>query len=467
MPSKPGKPATARNRCTLGIVFFTLFLDLVGFSIIFPLFPAILDNYLPNGPNDGSLLGQLVAPFFEWAERSGATNPKFMTSILFGGIIGSLYSILQFLCAPIWGAYSDLIGRRKVLLITISGLALSYAVWFFAASFWVLILARVLGGIMGGNLSVATAAVADVTSRKERSGGMAGVGIAFSLGLIIGPAIGGFSSVIDLTEMAPGLAVIGVNPFSFPAGISFILSILNLIWVYHAFKETLPSLSNRETAASPRSDPFNIAQNKIRQTEPILVRETFKIPILRLFQNSSPAIRRTSLIHLIFMLAFSGMEFTLTFIAVERFAFTPVKNALMFVFIGFFIILIQGGIVRPMSGKGHEKCLAIIGGVMGILAFLLLSKSLWLGTFLGALTLMAFSIGLVSPTLNALISLYSKDHEQGQILGIFRSVGSLGRSVGPLLAAFIYFSYGSTGTYLFGAAIIVLPVMLALSLPAN
>ena len=155
-----------QGKRTLGIIFLTLFIDLVGFSIIFPLFPAMLDYYLPNGAGDGSLLGQLIAPLSAMAERSGAEDPRFMTAVLFGGILGSLYSILQFICAPLWGAYSDRVGRRKVLLITIAGLALSYAAWFFAASFWVLVLARVLGGAMGGNLSVATAAVADSTTRE-------------------------------------------------------------------------------------------------------------------------------------------------------------------------------------------------------------------------------------------------------------------------------------------------------------
>lgn len=454
MPTDPTDPAAATAKRTLGIVFLTLFLDLVGFSIIFPLFPAMLDYYLPNGAGDGSLLGQLIAPLFEWAERSGAENPKFMTSVLFGGILGSLYSILQFVCAPLWGAYSDRVGRRKVLLITIAGLALSYAAWFFAASFWVLVLARVLGGIMGGNLSVATAAVADVTSKEKRSSGMAIVGIAFGLGFIIGPAIGGLSSIINLAELAPGLTQFGVNPFSAPAAISFVLAIVNLIWVSRAFKETLPSMNGGTRAVASASSPTDNSAAK-----------KFKLPVFHLFQSACPATRRTNLIYLIFMLAFSGMEFTLTFLAVERFAFTPVKNGMMFVFVGFVMVLVQGGIVRRMSGKGREKTLAIVGLVMGVLAFIFLAKSAALGLFFGALALMAFSVGLVSPTLSALVSLYTEEHEQGQALGVFRSAGSLARAIGPLVAAFVYFSYGSASTYFFGAAIIVLPVLLSLSLP--
>ena len=226
-----------------------------------------------------------------------------MTAVLFGGILGSLYSILQFICAPLWGAYSDRVGRRKVLLITIAGLALSYAAWFFAASFWVLVLARVLGGAMGGNLSVATAAVADSTTREKRSSGLAIIGIAFGLGFIVGPGIGGLFAKINLLEIAPSLGQFGVNPFSVPALVSFALALTNLIWVARSFKETLP-IENRGKANSDRKG----------------------VPVFRMFKSRCLETRRTNLVYLLYMLAFSGMEFTLTFLAVERFQFS-VENA--------------------------------------------------------------------------------------------------------------------------------------------
>lgn len=432
---KPGKH-------TLGIIFLTLFLDLVGFSIIFPLFPAMLDYYLPNGAGDGSLLGQLIVPLSAWAERSGAEDPRFMTAVLFGGILGSLYSILQFICAPLWGAYSDRVGRRKVLLITIAGLALSYAAWFFAASFWVLVLARVLGGAMGGNLSVATAAVADCTTREKRSSGLAIIGIAFGLGFIVGPGIGGLFAKINLLEIAPSLGQFGVNPFSVPALVSFALALTNLIWVARSFKETLPTEKRGKVNSDRKS-----------------------VPVFRMFKSRYPETRRTNLVYLLYMLAFSGMEFTLTFLAVERFQFSPAQNGGMFVFIGFVLILVQGGIVRRLAGPVGEKRLAVTGIACGIAAFLILAVALNLGLFFGALALMAFSIGLVSPTLSALVSLYTKEEEQGAAIGVFRSAGSLARAIGPLLAAFAYFAYGSKSAYLFGAVIVILPFILALKLP--
>lgn len=435
-------PNTKGNRSRLGVIFLTLFLDLVGFSIIFPLFPAMLDYYLPSGDGGHSLLGQLIAPLANWAERSGAADPRFMTAVLFGGILGSLYSILQFICAPLWGAYSDRVGRRKVLLITISGLALSYILWFFAASFWVLVLARVLGGAMGGNLSVATAAVADTTTRAKRSSGLAIIGIAFGLGFIVGPAIGGVFALIDLTEIAPSLKAFGVNPFSVPALVSLTLTAVNLAWVYRRFEETLPESKRGQAKPEPRG-----------------------LAVFRIFQCPEPATRRTNFVYLIYMLAFSGMEFTLTFLAVERFAFSPAQNGGMFVFIGFILVLVQGGIVRRLATPVGEKRLALAGLACGVAAFLALAMAMQLGLFFGALALMAFSIGLASPTLSALVSLYSNESDQGANLGIFRSAGSLARAIGPLVAAFVYFVYGSKSAYLFGAVVVILPLVMALKLP--
>jgi MFS family permease len=442
MPESAEQIESKSSRSRLGVIFLTLFLDLVGFSIIFPLFPAMLDYYLPDGAGDGSLLGQLITPLASWAEQSGADNPKFMTAVLFGGILGSLYSILQFICAPIWGAYSDRVGRRKALLITITGMALSYAAWFFAASFWVLVLARVLGGAMGGNLSVATAAVADTTTREKRSSGLAIIGIAFGLGFIVGPAIGGLFSKINLVEIMPSLASYGVNPFSIPALVSLILCVINIVWVCRRFDETLPE-SKRGHVAPERKG----------------------LPIFRIFQCPEPATRRANFVYLIYMLAFSGMEFTLTFLAVERFHFSPAQNGGMFVFIGFILILVQGGIVIRLASPVGEKQLAVAGLFCGVAAFLALAMAVKLGAFFGALALMAFSIGLVSPTMSALVSLYSTEADQGANLGVFRSSGSLARAIGPLVAAFVYFAYGSQSAYFFGAIVVLIPLAMALPLP--
>lgn len=442
MKKQSQSPRASGTSGRLGIIFLTLFLDLAGFSIIFPLFPSMLEYYLPHGEGGESALGRLIHRLNNLAEASGAADPKFMTTVLFGGILGSLYSLLQFISAPLWGAYSDRVGRRKVLLITTAGMAGSYAVWLFGASFWILIGARVLGGIMGGNLSVATAAVADITSREKRSSGLALVGIAFGLGFIVGPAIGGLFALIDLTQLAPQLTAIGIHPFSAPAFISLILALLNFIWIFRSFNETLPE-SKRNLPDSKRKS----------------------LLVFRIFRSPNPSIRRTNLVYLVYMLAFSGMEFTLSFLAVERFAFSPTQNGGMFVFIGLILIFVQGGIVRQLAGPIGEKRLALTGLLFGLVAFFSLALALKLGAFFGALTLMAFSIGLVSPTMSALVSLYSNESDQGLNLGVFRSAGSLARVVGPLAAAFAYFVYGSQSSYFFGALLLLIPLSMAITLP--
>ena len=135
-----------RPRSVLGLVFLTVFLDIVGFSVIFPLFPGMLDYYFTAEGAD-SLIGQVVSGLQEFAG-----DDRNAVQTLFGGLLGSVYGLLQFVFATVWGGLSDRIGRRPVLLITLSGTFLAYLLWAAAASFWVLVLARVLGGAMAGNI---------------------------------------------------------------------------------------------------------------------------------------------------------------------------------------------------------------------------------------------------------------------------------------------------------------------------
>lgn len=421
----------------LGIIFLTIFIDLVGFSIIFPLFPAMLDYYLPREGAD-SLLGQFVV-WLASITQGGNGSTTFLTHVLFGGILGSLYSILQFVFSPIWGGISDRVGRRKVLLYTIAGTTFSYLLWFFSGSFWLLVISRIISGITSGNLAVATAAVADVTGREKRSSGMALVGVAFGLGFLFGPAIGGFSALIDLTKSYPGLIRWGVNPFSVPALLACLLSLINLIWVAAKFGETLAPENRRQSTGTVSR-------------------------VAQIFSPSDPQVRRTTLVYFIFILALSGMEFTLTFLAAERLGYAPADNALMFLFIGFILILVQGGIVRRLAPKIGEKPLVLFGFVSGVIAFALLAFALKWPPFYIGLGLLALSAGLCTPTLSSLVSLYSGDDEQGKNLGAFRSAGSLARAFGPLAAAGLYWYFGSQTSYLAGAAVILLPLLLAMPL---
>ncbi len=422
----------SRKRAT-GVIFLTLFVDLAGFSIIFPLFPAMLDWYLPR-EGTGSVLGQLVSFLSGFAVRQSADS-HYLTVVLFGGILGSLYSFLQFIMSPVWGRLSDRYGRRPIMLFSIAGTFLGYLLWIFSGSFLLLVLSRFINGAMAGNISVATAAISDVTSKEKRAKGMALVGVAFALGFILGPALGGFTSGIDL-GYSQDPAPFALNPFSAPAVVAAILAAINFFWVLLKFEETLPP----EKRGSGNSGS-------------------------RLQRPKQPEIWRTIQVYFTFLLAFSGMEFTLTFLASERLDYGPTQNAYIFLFVGFILILVQGGLVRRLAPRIGEKNLCMVGLLAGPLGLVALSQANGVGLFYTGLALMGLGIGLASPTLTSLVSLYATSQEQGKHLGSFRSAGSLARAIGPICAALLYWRFGSATAYIAAALFVLISVVLAFKLP--
>lgn len=431
--------ATQDRRRALKAIFLTLFLDLIGFSIIFPLFPAMLAWYAENDADSSTL--RFFLGLIEHLQRfSGGGGGEAVPIVLFGGLLGSIYAVLQFLAAPLWGTLSDRFGRKPVLVVCIVGIALSYLGWFVAGSFLILILARILGGIMAGNISVATAAVADVTDEKTRSRGMALIGIAFGLGFILGPALGGLSAMWNLQESFPSLY--GVNPFSFPALLAFLLSMANLFWVFLAFHETLPK-SRRGASLTART------------INPLKVLDAFRFPGAGV----------TIISYFVFLLIFSGIEFTLTFLAAERLGFTPMDNGFMFIFIGVTLALVQGGYVRRKAHRVGEKKMAIQGMVWIMPGLLLTGTTGSTLQLYAGLFCIAVGSAMTTPCLTSLVSLFTPATEQGKILGVFRSMGALSRAVGPIVACLIYWQLGARTAYVLGAAAMLVPVLIAVTIP--
>ena len=425
----------------LKIVFLTMFLDLVGFSIIFPMFPAMAKYYLEVDKDNFFLSGMMnLIGSIQSMTTSTDGSPQMSTIVLFGGLLGALYSLLQFVAAPLWGGLSDRIGRRPVLLVSVFGLFLSYVIWMFSGSFTLLIAARFIGGLMSGNLSIATAVVSDVTDEKNRAKGMAVVGIAFALGFVFGPALGGILSMYNPIAHFPQWEVFGINPFSTPALLAAVLSLINFISIWKRFPETLKKDEEHKTTRS--NNPFKLFK-------PVPVR----------------GVNLTNLAYFLFITAFSGMEFTLTFLAVERLGYTSMDNAYMFVFIGFIIGMVQGGYVRRKAHQvgeikmGFQGLIAIIPGLV-LLAFAMNGAMLYAGLFF-----LALGSAMAIPCLTTLISFYSPKHLQGQSHGIFRSLGALGRVVGPIYASLVYWKFGSANAYLIGAVLILIPAAVTKMLP--
>ncbi len=432
-------PLGKEAKSTVKIVFLTLFLDLIGFSIIFPLFPSLAEYYLRTD-SDNFLLQNLFGALNAFASIGGSTISSI---VLFGGILGALYSVLQFVAAPFWGSLSDKYGRKPILVISVFGLFVSYVLWFFSGSFTLLIIARVIGGLMGGNISAATAAVADVTDRSNRSKGMAFVGIAFALGFIFGPAIGGLLSLVNLSELYPSLESFGINPFSMPALFAAVLSLINLIFIMKSFKETLPKENRSNIESHQRS------ANPLKLFKPLPYRE----------------VNLTNYAYFFFIAAFSGMEFTLTFLALERLGYSSMDNAYMFIFIGLILAFVQGGYVRRKANIIGEKSMALrgLGFIIPGLLFIAFANSsflLYVGLFF-----LATGSAMAIPTLTSLVSLYTPMESQGQSLGVFRSLGSLGRVFGPIVASLLYWKYGSVTPYIVGAIFLMLPIFIISKIP--
>lgn len=430
-------PSPKKTSSSMGIIFLIAFLDLLGFSIIFPLLPGMLDYY-----SGVEVQGGLFWWFSNLMHMKDA--PPERVAACFGGALGSIYALLQFFFAPIWGSLSDRYGRRPIFLISTAGMAVSYAVWFFSGSFSLLVISRLIGGIMAGNIATATAAIADVTAPKDRAKGMGMIGMAFGLGFVLGPAMGAVMMHLDLTSFAAfkSLRGIGLNPFSMAAAAAFVLALGNFTWVLLRYKETLP--------ASITNDPT-------RPRRPIN-------PLLMLRPLSLPGVGRTALINLIYFFAFSGMEFTLVFLAAERFAFTSTGNASMFTFIGLTLGVTQGVLVRKLAPKFGERKM-IIGGIFLVLPGLLLIGFGQAIVFLyGGLFFLAVGTGVASPAMTALASRYAPYDRQGEVMGVFRSMGSLARAFGPFIAGMIYLRYGSTAPYIGAVLIMFIPLVLAFTL---
>lgn len=426
--------ANTSQRRSLGVIALVVFIDLVGFSMIFPLLPAMLEYYLP-AEEPGSLIGVLYSNLV--AFTGDGPQAEFYATVLFGGILGSLYSLIQFIFAPIWGSMSDRIGRRPVLMITTVGTALGYLLWVFSGSFVLLLIARVINGAMAGNLSVATAGVADVTKPENRAKAMGLIGACFGIGFVFGPAIGGLSAGINLLEMQPSWESFGINPFSVPALFSFVLAVVNVVLVIIAYKETLP-----EGQRSQKERPS----------------------VFALFSVKAPDTARAIFVYLLFIIAFAGMEFTLTFLALERFAYQPADMTKIFLFVGIILIITQGGLVRRLAPKMGEKKLIVLGLACGVVAYLLLALPASQPVFYGALAFLGVGAGLVSPLTSSLVSRYTSEQEQGRYLGIYRSAGSFARGVGPFMAALLYWKFGASVLYGIGAVWTIVPLALSLKL---
>ncbi|XP_013142939.1 PREDICTED: major facilitator superfamily domain-containing protein 10-like [Papilio polytes] len=316
------KSDDTRKGKVIGLVFVSLLLDLLAFTMILPLLPSLLDYYDKEEGDGNSLYASLVYAVRSFQKLTGA--PDRFASVLFGGALGSMYSFLQFLTSPIVGSLSDAYGRKPMLLICLTGIAVSHALWSCASTFSVFVLARFIGGLSKANVSLSMAIVTDASGEKTRARGMALVGLAFSIGFIVGPMAGAwFAKTNDANFGLWGQR---------PALYALSLSLANIALVFLFLPETL---------SKDKRSPLSLSLSKaIEYVSPWHLLKFS--PVENLSQHQNKVLSKLGLIYFMYLFIYSGLEFTITFLTHHTFAYTAMQQGKMFLVIGVIMAALQG-----------------------------------------------------------------------------------------------------------------------------
>lgn len=345
---------STKTHPTVYIVFFSLLLDLLAFTMILPLLPSLLEHYRVNDKVGlyTTLSNSVVKSF---RELVGA--PERYTSVLFGGFLGSMFSFLQFIISPIAGGLSDYYGRKPILLLSLLGIMSSYGLWAVSGNFGLFVLARFIGGLSKGNISLSMAIITDVSNKSNRGKGMALVGIAFSLGFIVGPMIGAvFSRFSDKSSD---------HWFVYPALFAMCLAGMDILFCIICLKETLPLEKRAKTVINSLSQALEL----------ISIRSLFKFDAIKnLSKDDLESLKQLGFIYFIYLFLYSGLEFTVTFLMFHKFGFNSIDQAKMFLTTGVIMALLQGGVVRRIKMEKMKQS-AVLGLVLIVPSFIVVGLS--------------------------------------------------------------------------------------------
>lgn len=345
-------------------IFLIVFVGLLGFGIIIPLLP-------------------LYAKYF------GA-------SPLTAGVLLATYSLLQLIATPYLGALSDRIGRRPVLIVSQIGTVLAFVLLGVANSLPLLFLARMLDGVSGGNISTAQAYISDVVEEKNRAKAFALIGVAFGLGFILGPVIGGVLS--------------DGNNFYRPAFVAAAISLVSLLLTIFWLPESLPPDKRNQ-----QRQPSIIDIQGLRQAW-----RTEQLGLLLV-------------IFFVFTLVQASFESIFSYFGNLRFGFGPREVGYLLGYVGVLGVLVQGGGIGPLVRRFGERRVLQLGLALSAIGFVLSGLTGQLGLLLVALAPVSFGLGVATPTTNSLIARESPPTERGRVLGISQSMSALARVVGPLV----------------------------------
>lgn len=306
-----------------------------------------------------------------------------------------------------------------------AGNILSVLLWVMAVDFRTFLASRVVGGLSEGNVQLATAIATDISDHNSRGATMALIGACFSIAFTFGPALGAWLSTISS---------VAANPFATAAGVSLFLILTETVYLYFNLPETLPALTRKENGAA-NGKANGTANGKVYP-------ETAPAPVQR--TNSHFLL---NLVHMTFLLFFSGMEFSLPFMTYDLFGYSSSKNGRLLGYVGLVASLLQGGVTRRLPPLMSVR----IGVVSCLIAFVLLGRTNTVAALYAAATCLAATSATVVTGLNALSSFEANEGERGGKLGNLRSWGQLGRGLGPVLFTSVYWWAGREVAYGMGA----------------
>jgi len=374
----------------LPLVFLVMLMDIVGLSILGPVAPYIMR--------------------------------PFSSDALTVTLLMVIYAAAQFFAAPALGKISDRVGRRPVLLVSVFGSAVGYFLFGIGGTLWVLFLSRLIDGITGGNLSTATAVIADVSQPEERAKNFTLMGIAYGLGFILGPALGG-----ALGQVSPALPVLAAGA----------ISLVSVGLIYFLLPETLP-FEKRETAPLRPVDfnPFASIGAMARV----------------------PGIGRVLLATGLFNLAFDGINSTTALFMMDKFTAQPWHIGALFVVVGLATAIMQGTLVRTLLPKYGEKRMAVfslLGEGIGAVG-LFLAPALWV--LFPVSFAQTLAVSFIFSALSTLAANRVSERQQGQLAGVSAAVNGLAAALGPLWAGAAYDHVMLGAPLWIGALILVVAV---------
>ena len=393
------------KKAAVGFIFITVLIDIIGFGIIIPVLPQLL---------------QQLMHVTDRTDISAISKPAIFLTLIYG--------LMQFIFAPILGSLSDRYGRRPVLLFSLLGFGLDYIFLAFAPSIVWLFLGRMISGITGASITTASAYMADISNEKNRAQNFGMIGAAFGLGFIIGPMLGGL-----LGELGTRI------PFLVAAG----LALVNALYGYFVLPESL-DMEHRRAFDLKRANPIGSLKNL----------------------NKYPAVFGLIIALLFIYVAAHSVQSNWSFANINKFGWTPKTIGISLAVVGVLISLVQGLLIRVVNPKlGNEKSvyIGIALYALGLTLFAFATQGWMMFLFL-----VPYCLGGISgPALQAIISLHVPKNEQGELQGSLTGLQSLTTIIGPpmMIGLTSYFSIKNDPNHIYfpGAAFLLGALFMLLS----